>query len=139
MLMFFFNYSYVNQTEDALSSTLELGICPWNPNNYLAAVAVKAKDIELADFLFARGAMTILDLINVFGDKFGLNVENQDDPYLNSRYINNTPLEKLWNTTESNPYLEVDSILQDYENKLKGTDNDDKGSEETDTNSTNSE
>ena len=48
-------------------------------------------------------------------------------------------MEKLWNTTEANPYLEVDSILQDYENKLKGTDNDDKGSEETDTSSTNSE
>ena len=118
---------------------LDLGVTSWkfrindvDPIDY-------SKDIELADFLFARGAMTILDLINVFGDKFGLNVENQDDPYLNSRYINNTPLEKLWNTTEANPYLEVDSILQDYENKLKGTDNDDKGSEETDTSSTNSE
>lgn len=65
----YFNYSYVNQTEDALSSTLELGICPWNPNNYLAAVAVKAKDIELAD-----QANNFVLLIDVSGS---MNSENK--------------------------------------------------------------
>lgn len=99
---------------------IELGVASWkftindvDPIDY-------SKDIELADFLFNRGAMTILDLINNFGDKFGLNVENTDDYYLNARYINNVPLEKVWNETETNPYAELDSILGKVENGLRG-------------------
>ena len=76
------------------------------------------KDLALADFLFARGAMTIKDLIDNFGSKFGLNIENENDYYLNARYLNNIPLEQVWNNTENNPYLEVDSILANLEGNL---------------------
>ena len=77
------------------------------------------KDLALADFLFARGAMTIKDLIDNFGSKFGLDIEDeQDDYYLNSRYMNGVPLEQVWNQTEDNPYLEVDSILASLEGNL---------------------
>lgn len=70
------------------------------------------KDLALADFLFSRGAMTIKDLIDNFGSKFGLDIEGEeDDYYLNARYLNGVPLEQVWNNTEDNPYLEVDSIL----------------------------
>ena len=62
--------------------------------------------------------MTIKELIDNFGGKFGLTIEDPDDYYLNARYINNIPLEKVWNDTENNPMLEVDSILGSLENQL---------------------
>ena len=81
------------------------------------------KDLALADFLFARGAMTIKDLIDNFGSKFGLDIEGEEeDYYLNARYLNNVPLEQVWNNTEDNPYLEVDSILANLEESVRGGD-----------------
>ena len=78
-----------------------------------------AKDLALADFLFSRGAMTIKDLIDNFGAKFGLDtVGEEEDYYLNARYINGVPLEQVWNNTEDNPYLEVDTILASLEGNL---------------------
>jgi PBSX family phage portal protein len=79
------------------------------------------KDIVLADFLFARGAMTIKELIDNFGSKFGLTIdeiENQD--YLNARYLNNVPLEQIWNSEESNPYLEEETILESWNKAVTG-------------------
>ena len=79
------------------------------------------KDIALADFLFARGAMTIKELIDNFGSKFGLTIdeiENQD--YLNARYMNGVPLEQIWNSEESNPYLEEETILESWNNAVTG-------------------
>ena len=73
---------------------------------------------ELADFLFARGAMTIMDLINNFGDEFGLAVDDPNDPYLNSRFINNVPLEQVFNQSEQNSYLEEKSILKALDGNL---------------------
>lgn len=79
------------------------------------------KDLALADFLFQRGAMTIKDLIDNFGSKFGLTVEDVDDYYLNARYINGVPLEQVWNTgDESNPYLEEETILETFTNAVTG-------------------
>jgi hypothetical protein len=62
--------------------------------------------------------MTIKELIDNFGGKFGLTIEDPDDYYLNARYINGQPLENIWNNTESNPMLEVDSILGSLEDQL---------------------
>ena len=78
---------------------------------------VKVKQ-DLADFLFAHGAMTIMDLINNFGDEFGLTVENPDDAYLNTRFINNVPLEQVFNQSEQNSFLEAKSILKAMEGNL---------------------
>jgi hypothetical protein len=63
--------------------------------------------------------MTIKDLIDNFGNKFGLDIEGEEeDYYLNARYLNGVPLEQVWNSTEDNPYLEVDSILASLEGNL---------------------
>ena len=78
------------------------------------------KDLALAEFLFARGAMTIKELIDNFGSKFGLTIEDEEDYYLNARYLNNVPLEQIWNNTEENPYLEVDTILGSLNDSLTG-------------------
>ena len=86
-------------------------------------------DLKLADFLFARGAMTIKDLIDNFGSKFGLDYEEEDDYYLNARYINGVPLEQVWCNVEDNPYLEVDTILASLEDSVRG----DKDAKEDDT------
>ena len=81
-------------------------------------------DLKLADFLFARGAMTIRDLIDNFGAKFGLDIDGEDNEYyLNARYINGVPLEQVWNNVEDNPYLEVDTILASLEDSLRGEEN----------------
>lgn len=121
--------SMINQTG------VELGCIHWrfrindvDPINY-------KDDIELADFLFNRGAMTIMDLINNFGDKFGLSVENTEDKYLNARYINGVPLEQVWNRTENNPYNQLDSILGRVESGLNG----DGASDDTETDNSSEE
>ena len=108
----------------------EVGVTSWafeivdvNPIDY-------TKDKELAQFMFSCAAMTPMDLINTFGEKFGLTVKDPDDPYLNSYYLNNVPLEKVWETSETNPYLEADNILGDLEDNLRG-DSDELSSEES--------
>ena len=63
--------------------------------------------------------MTIIDLIDNFGEPFGLSIDNRDDPYLTARYINGVPLERVW-SNEENPYREMDSILGNVERKLRG-------------------
>lgn len=73
---------------------------------------------ELAGFLFERAAMTIKDLVNNFGDEFGLTIENEDDPYLNARFLNGVPLEQVFNQAEQNSYLEEKSILKALEGNL---------------------
>ena len=42
----YFSYGYVNETDDALTTHLELDVCPWNNGHYLASVVVKAKPAE---------------------------------------------------------------------------------------------
>lgn len=74
-------------------------------------------DLELAKFLFERGAMTIRELIENFGNKFGLSMADPEDYYLNSRYLNNVPLEKVWNETPDNPFLEAGSIIDTIKNR----------------------
>lgn len=80
-----------------------------------------AKDMALADFLFARGAMTIKELIDNFGSKFGLTINDyENEDYLNARYINGQPLELIWNSTEDNPYLEESTILESWNKAITG-------------------
>ena len=97
----------------------ELGITSWRFSIEDVAPIDYTKDLALAEFLFQRGAMTIKELIDNFGGKFGLTMEDPDDYYLNARYLNGQPLENIWNNTESNPMLEVDSILESLEDELR--------------------
>ena len=98
----------------------ELGVTSWKFCIEDVAPIDYTKDLTLAEFLFARGAMTIKELIDNFGSKFGLTMEDPDDYYLNARYINGVPLEQIWNQTEDNPYLEVDTILSSLNDSLTG-------------------
>ena len=75
----YFNYSYVNETENALTTILELGVCPWNNENYLASIAVKAKDYDLKDtknnFVFlvdVSGSMSSDNKLGLFKQAFEL-------------------------------------------------------------------
>ena len=97
----------------------DLEVTSWRFNIEDVAPIDYTKDLALAEFLFARGAMTIRDLIENFGSKFGLDAED-DNEYLDMRFINNQPLDNLMNTIETNPTLEVDSILEDFERGLRG-------------------
>ena len=99
---------------------LELGVTSWKFSIEDVAPIDYTKDLALAEFLFQRGAMTIKELIDNFGSKLGLTIEDPDDYYLNARYINGVPLEQIWNQTEDNPYLEVDTILSSLNDSLTG-------------------
>ena len=123
-----------NECESLINQIgLELGVTTWRFCIEEVAPIDYTKDLSLADFLFSRGAMTIRELIDNFGGKFGLTVDD-DNPYLDERYLNWVPLEQVWNQSESNPMLDVDSILADFEDGLRGEySGDDKvGGEEAD-------
>jgi capsid portal protein len=99
----------------------ELGVTSWKFCIEDVAPVDYTADLALAEFLFQRGAMTIRDLIENFGAKFGLTISDTDDEYyLDARYINNVPLEKVWYETEEAPSLEEDSILEQIEKGLRG-------------------
>lgn len=102
----------------------DLEVSSWRFNIEDVAPIDYTADLALAEFLFARGAMTIKELIDNFGNKFGLTIEDPDDYYINARYLNNVPLEQVWNNTENNPMLEVDSILGSLEDQLWSKQND---------------
>ena len=108
----------------------ELGCTSWRFCIEEVAPIDYNKDIALADFLFARGAMTIKELIDNFGGKFGLTIDDPDDYYLNARYLNGQPLENIWNTVEDNPYLEIDTILESFNESLTGDNLEEESSEE---------
>ena len=108
----------------------ELGVNSWSFSIEEVAPIDYTKDLGLAEFLFQRGAMTIKDLVDNFGNKFGLTIEDEDDYYLNARYLNNVPLEQVWNQVETNPNLEMDSILTSLEDTLWSRTNDDGVEEE---------
>ena len=95
----------------------ELGVTSWKFCIEDVAPIDYTKDLALAEFLFARAAMTPRDLVNIFGGKFGIDLPT-DNPYLDAYYLNNQPLESLWNNTENNPYLEANSILSSLEDNL---------------------
>ena len=97
----------------------ELGVTSWKFSIEEVAPIDYTKDLVLAEFLFARGAMTIRDLIDNFGNKFGLSIP-EDEAYLDTRFVNNQPLDSLMNGVEDNPFLEVDSILASLEDELRG-------------------
>ena len=97
----------------------DLEITSWKFSIDEVAPIDYTKDLVLAEFLFARGAMTIRDLVDNFGNKFGLTIDDTE-PYLDVRFINNQPLDNLMNQVEDNPYLEVDSILSQLETDVRG-------------------
>jgi hypothetical protein len=96
----------------------DLEITSWKFSIEEVAPIDYTKDLALAEFLFARGAMTIRDLVDNFGSKFGLTID-ETEPYLDTRFINNQPLDNLMNTVEDNPYLEIDTILGSLEDNLR--------------------
>jgi hypothetical protein len=97
----------------------DLEITSWKFTIEEVAPIDYTKDLALAEFLFARGAMTIRDLIDNFGSKFGLDT-NDNDEYLDIRFVNNVPINNLMNTIEDNPFLEVDTILSQLETDVRG-------------------
>ena len=98
----------------------ELGVTSWKFSIIDVDPIDYTKDIALADFLFKNGAMTIKDLIDNFGEKFGLTCDD-DNPYLTMRFLNGQPIESLGEPLpENNPYMEVDSMLSELEKGLRG-------------------
>ena len=107
----------------------DLEITSWKFNIEDVAPVDYTEDLVLAEFLFARGAMTIKDLIDNFGSKFGLTIDDPNDYYLNARYLNNVPLEQVWNGVEENPNLEAQTILSSIEDNLWSQVNDNESEE----------
>ena len=82
----YFNYSYVNNTENALATTLELARCPYNTNNHLALISVNSKALQIADtknnFVFlidTSGSMSSENKLGLFQESFKLLVNSLDE------------------------------------------------------------
>ena len=82
----YFNYSYKNETENALSTTLELAPCPYNSENHLALISVNSKEIKMNDtrnnFVFlidTSGSMSSNEKLGLFQEAFKLLVNAVDE------------------------------------------------------------
>ena len=95
---------------EAVSKRVDMGI-----NRYVEGdIVIDSEEHIVRD----KSPEEIQELIDNFGNKFGLTITDEDDYYLNARYLNNVPLEQVWNNTENNPMLEVDTILGSLEDQL---------------------
>ena len=82
----YFNYSYVNDSDEQLQSFLEMADCPWN-NSKLLSVAIKAKDYELNstklnNFVFlldVSGSMNSSNKLPLMVEAFNLLIENLNE------------------------------------------------------------
>lgn len=69
-LMNYFDYDYPGATgSDPVSITAEVGDCPWNPQNRLALVGVKGREIEKEE----RQPSNLVLLIDVSGSMYSAN------------------------------------------------------------------
>ena len=82
----YFNYSYTNNTDNVLSTTLELAPSPYNSGNHLALISVNSKAIEMNDtrnnFVFlidTSGSMSDPNKLGLFQEAFKLLVNSVDE------------------------------------------------------------
>ena len=82
----YFNYSYTNNTDNVLSTTLELAPSPYNNGNHLALISVNSKAIEMNDtrnnFVFlidTSGSMSDPNKLGLFQEAFKLLVNSVDE------------------------------------------------------------
>ena len=84
----YFNYSYTNDSDNALSTSLELAPNPFNSENHLALITVNSKEIAMNDtrnnFVFlidTSGSMSSENKLGLFQESFKLlvNSVNEND------------------------------------------------------------
>ena len=86
-MLSYFNYSYENDTEEALKAFTEVSDCPWNRENKLLQVVVKARNYEIENpkpnnFVFlldVSGSMYSADKLPLMIEAFKLLVDNLND------------------------------------------------------------
>lgn len=81
------------------------------------------EDIKIAGKLFRMAAMTPRQLIEYFGERFGLKADSKN-PYLDEYYINGVPLDSLYINMGVDP-PGTGSVLRRLENDLSGVDGED--------------
>lgn len=86
-MLSYFNYSYVNDSNEQLKSFLEIGNCPWNEEAKLLNVAIKAKEYQLdnqkpSNFVFlldVSGSMNHADKLPLMVEAFKILIDNLND------------------------------------------------------------
>lgn len=73
-------------------------------------------DINVAEKMFNMASMRPIDLINYFGERFGLKADDKN-PYLKEYYLNGRPLDEAWSSNDMDP-PGTNTILDDLENDL---------------------
>lgn len=73
-----------------------------------------SKDIAIIKELFLMAAITPRQIIENIGDRFGLTAS--DNPFLDEYYLNNVPLDSIWNG--GNIPLEAETVLDSLEKDL---------------------
>lgn len=72
-------------------------------------------DLNAAEKLFNMAAMTPKQIIEYFGERFGL--ETPSNPYLDEYYLQGKPLDSVWETGGVDP-PGVDTVLDNLENDI---------------------
>ena len=79
----YFNYSYKNETSEALSSTIEIADCPWNSEHNLALISVNATELVMENtknnFVFlidVSGSMESSNKLGLVQESFKLLLES---------------------------------------------------------------
>ena len=83
----YFNYSYENNSNEQLQSFMELSDCPWNSENKLLSVAIKAKEVIIenktpSNFVFlldVSGSMATPDKLPLMINAFKILIDNLGD------------------------------------------------------------
>lgn len=82
----YFDYDFVNNTNEALASVLEINKCPWNEDTYLALVGLKAKEVVADErpnnYVFlvdVSGSMNSESKLGMFKKAFGYLADTLDD------------------------------------------------------------
>lgn len=95
--------------------TQELGIttCKFEINEI--DVSDLIADINIAEKMFNMASMRPIDIINHFGERFGLKAD--DNPYLKEYYLNGQPLDNVWELGGTDP-PGTDTVLSQLESDL---------------------
>lgn len=83
----YFNYDYINDSEENLKAFTEVSDCPWNKENKLLTLAIKAKEFELDtktpnNFVFlldVSGSMYSQNKLPLMIEAFKLLIDNLND------------------------------------------------------------
>ena len=110
----------------------ELGVSDWQFKISEMDIRDMNQDIKIAGQLFDRASMTPREMIQYFGERFGLH-DDPGNPYLDEYYLHGRPLDMVYNESADPPGTgsilgeddeDMGGILGEYDEDMGGGDDD---------------